>query len=374
MNKNQIIKKVACWIGYCLFAGWSSVMTAESISMSMDLKPVWLVFIFVFIVALIAGFCLSGMIKQIQNRTNPNKGMFVLCMLGFLLFWGFSFMTNVHYSLMRNDGLKVVKAELGNYRDYIERESEMSKQAIDDEKRADLSLLNATLDNKFNVFLRECDHSIRDGFGPQARGYLKDIEAYFTSTSKKYNDMYNYQNSIFDDEKDKGDLGTTGNAKVAVLKEKYRLRIVENQLRRQGVIEKYYKALLANRPSHANVKIFINDSLMPVDIPQLEDIATPQVYYQFQKVQLSTIRQHLSASDLAKIDLSTKESKTRNVEDIDNGKFRYRVYPSERMFNTFNVWSDLLGGRMPYGMKLFGWILFSLIIDIVAFVLRILAR
>ena len=228
--------------------------------------------------------------------------------------------------------------------------------------------------NKFDVFLRECDHSIRDGFGPQARGCLKDIEAYFTSTSKKYNDMYNYQNSIFDDEKDKGDLGTTGNAKVAVLKEKYRLRIVENQLRRQGVIEKYYKALLANRPSHANVKIFINDSLMPVDIPQLEDIATPQVYYQFQKVQLSTIRQHLSASDLAKIDLSTKESKTRNVEDIDNGKFRYRVYPSERMFNTFNVWSDLLGGRMPYGMKLFGWILFSLIIDIVAFVLRILAR
>lgn len=374
MDKNQIIKKVACWIGYCLFAGWSAVMTAESCSMSMDLKPVWLVFIFVFIVALIAGFCLSGMIRELQNRTNPSKGLFVLYLLGFLLFWSFSFMTNVHYSFMRNDGLKVVKAELGNYRDYIEREGELSKQAIEDDKRTDLGLLDATLENKFDVFLRECDHSIRDGFGPQAREYLKDIEAYFISTSNKFNDMYNYQNSIFDDEKDKGDLGTKGNAKVAVLKDKYRLRIVENHLRRQGVIEKYYKALLAKRPSYANVKIFIKDSLMSVDIPQLEDIATPQVYYQFQKVQLSTIRQHLSASDLARIDLSMKDSKTKNIEDIDKGKFRYRIYPSERMFNTFNVWGDVMGGRMPSGMKLLGWILFSLIIDIVAFVLRIFAR
>lgn len=375
MNKNQIIKKIACWIGYCLFAGWSAVMTAESISMSMDLKPLWLVFIFVFIVALIAGFCLSGMINEIQNHINPNKGLFVLCLLGFILFWGFSFMTNVHYCLMRNEGLKVVKAELGNYRDYIQREGDISKQTIEDEKDKELRLLDATLENKYDVFLRECDHSIRDGFGQQAREYLKDIEAYFTSTSKKYEDLYNYQNSIFDDEKDKGDLGTKGNAKVAVLKEKYRLRIVENKLRRQGVIDKYYKAKLANRPSYANVIIFINDSLIPVDIPQLENIATPQVYYQFQKLQFSTIRQHLSPTDdLTKIDLSTKESKTKNVEDIDRGKFRYRVYPSERMFNTFNVWSDLLHGRMPSGMRLFGWILFSLIVDIVAFVLRILAR
>lgn len=373
MNKNQIIKKFACWIGYCLFAGWSAIMTAESFSMSMNLRPVWIVFIFVFIVALLAGFCLSGMIKEIQNKINPNKGMFVLCLLGFLLFWTFSFATNVHYSLMRNEGLKVVKAELGVYEEFVKKEGEISKQTIEDEQTKAIYMLHNTLDYKYNEFLRECEHSIRNGFGPQAREDLKDIEVYFTSTSKTYNDMYNYENSIFDDEKDKGDLGTTGNAKVAGLKEKYRLRIYDNLNRREGVIMQHYKQMLKNRTNYADVTAFIKDSLNPVDIPQLEKIATPQVYYQFQEVQLSTIRQHLT-SDLAKIDLSMKKCKTKNIEDIDRGKFRYRVYPSERMFNTYNVWEDLLTDRMPEGMKLFGWILFSLIVDIVAFVLRILAR
>ena len=130
---NQIIKKIACWIGYGLFAGWSAVMTAESISMSMNLRPVWVVFIFVFIVALVAGFCLSGMVEEIKNTVNPNKSKFVLCLLGFLLFWGFSFATNVHYSLMRNDGLEVVKAELGNYRSYVEDASLNNKQKINED-------------------------------------------------------------------------------------------------------------------------------------------------------------------------------------------------------------------------------------------------
>ena len=69
-----------------------------------------------------------------------------------------------------------------------------------------------------------------------------------------------------------------------------------------------------------------------------------------------------------------KISKTENEEDIDKGKYRYRSYPSARMFSTFNVWDDMLHGRLPVDMKLLGWILFSLIVDLVAFILRILAR
>ena len=63
-----------------------------------------------------------------------------------------------------------------------------------------------------------------------------------------------------------------------------------------------------------------------------------------------------------------------NEEDIDKGKYRYRSYPSARMFSTFNVWDDMMHGRLPNDMKLFGWILFALIVDLVAFILRILAR
>ena len=374
MNKNQIIKKVACWIGYCLFAGWSAIMTAESVSMSMDLRPVWVVFIFVFIVAIIAGFCLSGMVKEIKNKVNPNKGMFVLCLLGFLLFWGFSFATNVHYSLMRNEGLEVVKAELGNYRSYVVDASSNNKQKINDDKTVALNLLEAKVTNLADEFERECESSIREGFGPRATRILQSIEEYFTSTAAQYEDLNQYKNTIYDDDKDRGDRGTTGATRIKALEQKYALRIVDQMLRRQKAIEKFYDKQLKQLPDYADVKRFINDSLMAVDIPQLEEIATPQVYYQFQKIQFSTINQHLSSTDITNLGKTTKVSKTDNAEDIDKGKFRYRVYPSERMFNTFNVWEDMLRGRMPEGMKLFGWILFSLIVDIVAFVLRIFAR
>lgn len=375
MNKNQIIKKVACWIGYCLFAGWSAIMTAESVSMSMDLRPVWVVFIFVFIVALIAGFCLSGMMKEIKNKVNPSKGMFVLCLLGFLLFWGFSFATNVHYSLMRNEGLEVVKAELGNYRSHVQIAGKNSKDDVEKQKSDAHVRVDNNVNNMYGQFSRECDNTIRYGFGDQAIQYLKDIEAYLSSQAKIYGDeSYQYDNSIFDEKKDIGDKGVTGNKQVAALKEKYRLRIQEQKEHLQNAIDRFYKGKLSNLTSYRDVDHFINDSLMAVDIKQLEKISTPQVYYQFQKIQFSTIKEHLSPEDQTAIVKSTKVSKTDKAEDIDKGKFRYRVYPSERMFNTFNVWEDMLRGRMPEGMKLFGWILFSLIVDIVAFVLRIFAR
>ena len=74
------------------------------------------------------------------------------------------------------------------------------------------------------------------------------------------------------------------------------------------------------------------------------------------------------------IERLTKVSKTDNPQDIEKGKFRYRIYPSSRMFNTWNVWEDMFGGRLPKDMKLLGMILLSLIVDIIAYVLRILAR
>ena len=120
---------------------------------------------------------------------------------------------------------------------------------------------------------------------------------------------------------------------------------------------------------------FINDSLYTIDVPQITEIATPNVYYQFQKIQLQgNIFNRLDNIDQVNILNSMKESKTGNVEDIEKGEYRYRVYPSSRMFGTFNVWGDMLNGRLPADMKLIGWILFALIVDIVAFILRILAK
>lgn len=373
MNKLSIVKKIAYWAGYCLFAGYSAYMTAKSVAMSFELSNTWIVFVFVFIVALIAGYCLSTVVGELRNRFNPSKVKFLLGLLGFLLFWGVSFMTNVHYMLMSNEGLKVVSAELGTYKSFVEESVSNKKEDIKTKEAADLALCEASIQNLLDNFKRECEASIRYGFGDRAIGYLKDIEDYLTMSGGKFQDRYSYKNSIFDDEKDKGDRGKTGVREVKALQDKYSIRVTEKYLRREAAIHDYYKRMIPQAKDMELIKQFINDSLYVVDVPQITDIATPDVYYQFQKLQLTNnIYHRLDNADQMAVNQIMKESKTSDDKDIDKGEFRYRTYPSARMFSTFNVWEDMLNGRLPNDMRMLGWILFSLIVDIVAYVLRVL--
>lgn len=375
MNKISIIKKISCWIGYCLFAAYSAYLTAKSIAMSFELTQIWIVFIFVFIVALIAGYCLSMVIGEMQNRINPSKSKFISGLLGFILFWGASFATNVHYMLMSNEGLKVVSSELGIYKNHIEEVVRNSKDGIKEKEAADIALCEASVQNLMDEFKRECESSVRYGFGDRAIGYLKDIEDYFTSSGGKFNDQYSYKHSIFDEDKDKGDRGKTGAREVMALKDKYSIRIAEKLLRRESVVKDYYKRMIPQIKDMELIKQFINDSLYVVDIPQITEIATPDVYCQFSKVQLTNnILYRLDKTNQSAVERQMKESKTKNPDDIYNGEYRYRSYPSSRLFSTVNVWEDMFHDRLPNDMKLLGWILFSLIVDVVAYVLRIMAR
>lgn len=375
MNKAKFIKKLACWAGYCLFAGYSAYMTARSVAMSFELNQVWIVFIFVFIVALLAGYCLSNVIGELQNRFNPSKTKFVLSLIGFLLFWGVSFATNVHYMLMSNEGLKVVSTELGIYKNYVDENIQNNVDGIKEKEAADIALCEASVQTLTDEFIRECESSIRYGFGDRAIGYLKDIENYFASSGGAFNDQYSYKHSIFDDDKDRGDRGKTGAREVNALKEKYSLRIIERLHRRETVIRNFYKMKVPQTKDLELIRSFIKDSLYVVDIPQITEIATPYVYYQFSKIQLKgNVYDRLNQSAQSELQRSMKTSKTDKDEDIEKGRYRYTSYPSARMFSTFNVWDDMLHHRMPVDIKLLGWILFSLIIDLVAFILRILAR
>lgn len=375
MNKSNILKKILCWVGYALFAAYSSYMTAKSIAMSFELSDVWIVFIFVFIVAIIAGYCLSVVIGEMSNRFNPSKSRFALAMVGFILFWGVSFATNVHYMLMSNEGMGVVSSELGIYKNHVEETVRNNRDGISEQKAADIALCEASVQNLLDEFKRECTASIRVGFGVRAVGYLKDIETYLTSSGGKFNDQNIYQGTIFDDDKDRGDIGKRSPKEVNALKEKYSLRVVDKLLRREAAIKDYYKRMIPQTRDMELISRFINDSLYTVDIPQLTAIASPDVYYQFSKTQLTNnILHRLDKKDKDVIARQMKESKTGDPADIDKGEYRYTSYPSARLFSTFNVWDDLFGGRLPQNMKILGWILFALIIDVVAYVLRILAR
>ena len=374
MNKTSLLKKIAYRTGYCLFAGYSAYMTAQSVAMSLfEGKDAWIVFVFVFIVALVAGYCLNVMINELRNRINPSKVNFVLALFGFLIFWGVSFLTNIHYMLMSNEGLKVVSSELGTYKTYVEETARNNRDGIKEKEAADLALCEASVQTLIDEFKRECESSIHYGFGDRAISYLRDIEDYFTGSGGKFNDQYTYRQSIYDEEKDRGDKGKTGAREVMALKDKYSLRIAEKLLRRETMIRDYYKRMLPQARNLDLISQFIDDSLYVVDIPQITKIATPDVYYQFSKIQLKgNIYDRLSISDKDAIDQLMRESKTSSAGDIDKGEYRYKTYPSSRIFSTFNVLDDMWHGRLPNDMKMLGWILFSLIVDLIAWILRLL--
>ena len=374
MDVSSIIKKIACWAGYCLFAGYSAFMTAKSISMSFEIERTWIVFIFVFIVSLVSGVGLSMVIRELQNRFNLSKSKFIIGLILFLPLWIVSFCTNVHYMFMSNEGFGVVSSELGVYKNYVEDVINKNKDSNNEKMQDDLDLCVATINNYISAFTGECDHSIRDGFGPVAVSKLKDIEEYFDRTALQYNDRNDYSD-IFHDDNDRGDVGKRGEREVSAIKNKYTLRVLEKLRIREAVIRNHYKRLIPQTKEMEVIKDFINDSVYVVDIPQIRDIATPEVYYLFSKIQLKgNILDKLPITDQITIKNLMKESKTNDVKDINKGEFRYKIYPSSRMFSTLNVWGDMFNDRLPYDMKLLGWILFSLIIDIVAYVLRIFAN
>ncbi|MBQ6753723.1 MAG: hypothetical protein IJR03_00805 [Bacteroidales bacterium] len=364
----KIIRIIACWVAYLLFAAYSAYMTSKSISMSFEIDKVWAVFVFVMVVSILAGLLLKMLISEFKNTINPSKSRIVLCLLGFLLFWGASFTTNVHYMLMQNKGLTIVKNELGNYKNFIE--SKTSGTTIKTQEQEDIINLSNTLNGYLNQFNNEMASSIREGFGDRAKNYLKQIETYFQTSAERYGDTYKYENSIFDEEKDRGDIGIKGSTRCAALFHKYSTRVIDKQHIRERNIKSFYERERQKQfKEYPLFKEYI-DTLFAVDIPKLEKIKDPEVYYIFQREPLSTIYSKLDNEDKQEIAVTLIDTTNSSKADIEKGDFRYIVYPSSRMFSTFNVWSDMLNGRLPSDMKLFGWILFALIIDIVTFIIR----
>lgn len=365
----KVIRIIACWVAYLLFAAYSAYMTSKSVSMSFELNNVWVVFIFVMIVSILAGILLKMLINEFKNTIDPSKTKIVLCFLGFILFWGASFTTNVHYMLMSNRGLNVVKDELGHYKNFIDRKTTNTLNSLKEQEADDLKDAQNQVESYYEQFYKETEASMREGFGPRAIEHLKQIERYLKNSSAKFGDNYEYIGSIYDDDKDAGDKGVKGVGQIKGLQNKYANRITRELKRRSEVIKSYYSRKKQLTKTYPLFEEYI-DALYAVDIPKIEKIATPEVYYTFQKIPLSTIHSKLDVADQQEIDLTMKNIKGKSNEDIDKGDFRYIVYPSARMFSTFNVWSDMLNSRLPSDMKLFGWILFSLIIDIVTFIIR----
>lgn len=357
MNKT-VLSKIILFLGYLLFASFSAYFTSTSLSLNlMQGTNLWLIFAMVFVIALLAGWCLNNIVVQITNPTS--KAAFIFNIIGFVMFWGFSFTTNVHYFFVDKHGYDVVSKELNAAKNYIVQNTADANKKIDDERDMAKSVLVAQVSTYTESFEREINNTMEHhiGFGDACINILNSIERLLEQDKAIYGDNNTYV--IFDEERDMGDRGKTQRNQLSPIQTKYKGRILNALNKKLGIIDAFY-----------NGKKDANNKLKGIlrDIQDLEDNHLPIVlkdgsvnalfmYHEQQNARVITKMPQDFIGTCENIDEGTKEVK------------KYEIYPSNHMFDTLTVWDDMINSRLPEYMKMFQWILISLIIDVVAFLL-----
>lgn len=362
MNKGKLINKLACFVGYLLFSGFSAYFTASSLSLNLlNGTNLWLVFVLVLVVALLAGWCLTNVIEELQKHVGASKVVFVFNLIGFLIFWTFSFVTNVHYFFVEKHGYSVLTKELSSAKRYIEENTIKSNKNIEDQKNAAQMTVSASVHANIEAFDRELRNTMEGhiGFGDACINILNSTESILAKDSKTYNDKNEY--IIFDDVRDAGDRGVTQRSRFTELQTKYAARMLEQLNKKLAVIENFY-----DRKKDQNNEL--TELLEPISeleakhLPAVLKDGSVDAFYKYSDQQDGRVISKMPNN-------YSKTCVVKNGEDIKS----FNVYPSKRMFDTVSVWSDILSGRLV-GMTMLQWIIISLIFDIVSFILFCLFR
>ena len=367
MNKTKLIKKLALYAAYALFAGFSAYFTATSLALNLlhtdGLISLILVYILVFIVAIMAGWCLTNVIDEYNKKHGASKAKFSFSLIGFLIFWLVSFTTNVHFFFIEKHGMTILGQELTSAKSYIKDKTDNSNREIDEKKDSDIKIVTAQVTTNIDAFEKEIQSTLKHniGFGDACITILNATEDLLTSSNSLYDDHNTYV--IYDDVNDAGDRGTTQRSKLQALYSKYAGKMVQQLNRKTDIIKKFY-----DKQKDQNQDLL---KLLPtIDIienkhyPIVSEDGSANAYFKCQQYQQSNI-----------IDKMPAEFTESCIQYDDNKEVKeIKVYPSARMFETMTVWGDMFGHRLPEGMPMLQWIIISLIFDIMAFLLFALAK
>ena len=349
----KVITKLACLAGYLIFASLSAYFTATSLSLNLlNGTNMWFIFILVLVISVLAGWCLTNVITEMKKRVGASRGMFALNLVGFLLFWLFSFTTNVHYFFVEKHGYEILTKELASAKQYIIDNTSTANKAIDDKRNTALAALEYSINNNVDQFSKEIRNTIngRFGFGESCISYLRNIETILRKDSKMYGDQNKYV--IFGPE-DKGDKGTTQRGLISALEDKY-IGVIANQKQRKlQVINNYY-----DRQKDQNTEL--NELLDTIEV--LETRHLPAVLKDGSATAFYKYNDQQNGRVIAKM-----------PADYNKHANKAKVYPSQRMFDTASVWSDIFNGRLG-DMTMLQWIIIALICDLVAFILFAMFR
>lgn len=364
----HLLFKVALFLAYSVFAGYSAWMTATSVQLKwMSQMPIWFVFIMIFIIALFAGWCLDNSIKELKNPTNPSKVRFFLNLLGFIVFWTFSFMTNVHYNVIQEYGESNLSAQLADCKRYLVANSADSLARVEDERDKAIRDFSSTClrhREKIVSQLENLDEGML-GCGPAAKLLLTEYENMIKASANSFNDTYDYTGCVYDEQRDRNydskKINDWTNVHKLVIPHFTDL-MDKAEKHHKKAIESYYKKKISkivdNQKNLETVAFYENK----LDSLKSQGNSSYSEYFKLYK----SMDEYL----LSKVE-GYKESNLIYVKDKDgNNVFEgYKIYPSDRMFNFWNVWKDWFNGYLPAHISLAGQFIWSIIIDLIAFIL-----
>lgn len=357
MNRGPFLVKISCLVGFLLFATFSAYFTASSLSLNLlNGTNLWLIFVLVLVIAILASYCLTNVIEELQNRVRASRSRFIFNLIGFLVFWTFSFVTNVHYFFVEKHGYTILTKELASAKGFIVDNTLKSNNAIDEQKYIAMRAVEAQVTTNLETFQREINNTMENhqGFGEACVNILNSTEVILSSDSRIYNDLNEYE--IFDDVRDAGDVGITQRSRFNELYTKYSARILTELNKKLTVIEDYYERMKIHNSELEDVLLTINN-LESVHLPAVLKDGTINAYYKYYELQNGEV-----------ISKMPEEYNNSCVNREGKEIVDFNVYPSERMFDTISVWSDILKGSLA-DMTMLQWIIIALIFDIVSFIL-----
>lgn len=283
-----------------------------------------------------------------KKRVGASKSKFVLNLLGFLVFWLFSFTTNVHYFFVEKHGYTILTKELASAKQYIVDNTSKTNKGIDDQRNTARMAIEAIVRANQDAFSKEIRNTMDGhyGFGEACISILNSTETSLRQDSTMYGDNNEYV--IFDDIRDAGDRGVTQRSRILDLQIKY-VACMEKQLNKKiAVIDNYYE-----RQKDQNNELV--ELLEPIE--ELETKHLPEVLKDGSVTAFYRYNDQQNGKVIAKM-----------PEGYSKYAQKAKVYPSGRMFDTMSVWGDIFGGKLG-DMTMIQWIIIALICDLVAFIL-----
>ena len=372
----SLLFKVALFLAYSVFAGYSAWMTATSVQLKwMSQMPIWFVFIMIFIIALFAGWCLDNAIKQLKNPINPSKTRFFLNLIGFLVFWTFSFMTNVHYNVIQEYGESNLSAQLADCKRYLIANSDEALAKVEAERSAALKDFEDkifVLRKKFvDELLNEQGGGILYGFGPNAKTILKELEEVIKKSSKTYDDSFDYNNALYKSPDDDAYSRYHGRKEVnEIVIPHFTDRIDRAEEKHKKAIVAFYQkkiSIIKDNKGHLNTVAQYEKMLEKLTKDNNGNYSEYFKFYKsMDKYLLSKVAGYKESNIKYQKDKDGNEIVDKKGNKIFDG---YKIYPSDRMFNFWDVWKDWFKGYLPEHISLVGQFIWSIIVDVIAFIL-----